>query len=370
MSFKPRVKIAIIGAGLIGPRHAQAVLAEAEAELTCFVDPHPATGAIASRLSVPWYRDIQAMVQSKEKPDAAIVCTPNHTHVAVSTELLDANIHVLVEKPISVDSMSGNTLVLHAAHRGLHLLVGHHRRFNAQVRAAKELLGLSSLGNVVAVQGIWALYKPPSYFNEPATWRRSRTSGGPVMINLIHDVDILLYLFGPIARVYAEEAIKQRNYEAEEGAAITLRFKNGIVGTFVLSDAVSSPWALEAGTGENPQIPKTSEPFLRVMGSHGSLSLGDMKKWSYEGKDEPNWGTEMVADPILEDSAIPFSLQVRHLVRVLRGLETPVCTGEDGLRAVIVCEAVKRSMETGLPIAIDCDCSNKQTEPFRVYSDD
>ena len=105
------LKIAIIGTGLIGPRHAAAVQLDPEAELVCIVDPNPATKNVALSLGTTLYASIQEMLASNHKPEAAIICTPNHTHVSVSKELLDAGVHILVEKPISVDVESGSSLV-------------------------------------------------------------------------------------------------------------------------------------------------------------------------------------------------------------------------------------------------------------------
>jgi predicted dehydrogenase len=105
------LKICVVGTGLIGPRHAKAVLQDPEAELSCIVDPNPAARSVAENLGTIWYASIQEMLDSKHKPEAAIVCTPNHTHVSVSKELLDGGIHVLVEKPISEDVASGLDLV-------------------------------------------------------------------------------------------------------------------------------------------------------------------------------------------------------------------------------------------------------------------
>jgi predicted dehydrogenase len=104
-------KIVIVGAGQIGPRHAQAVLQEPTAELSCIVDLNQAAQKVAHDLGTAWYASTKEMVAAGCKPDAAIVCTPNHSHVPVSKELLDAGIHVLVEKPISGDVESGQSLV-------------------------------------------------------------------------------------------------------------------------------------------------------------------------------------------------------------------------------------------------------------------
>lgn len=110
MAATPKVRIAVIGTGIIGPRHAQAVQRDNDAELICIVDPSPAAEAVAGSLAVPLYPNVGAMLRS-EHCDAAIVCTPNHTHVAVSLELLAGGLHVLVEKPISIDIESGKQLV-------------------------------------------------------------------------------------------------------------------------------------------------------------------------------------------------------------------------------------------------------------------
>lgn len=221
--------------------------------------------------------------------------------------------------------------------------------------AAKKLI--PSLGRLVAVNGLWTLYKPAQYFDAPTEWRRSDTAG-PVLINLIHEIDILHHFFGPITRVYAEKTLSQRGFPAEEGAAITLRFANGMVGTFMLCDAVVSPHNFEAGTGENPTIPKVGEDFYRIFGSEGSLSVPDLTQWTYmAGK--KSW-TKQLESRKFDVPALkpPFELQIEHFVRVIRGEELPSCSGMEGLQAVVVSEAIKESMKTNLPVEI-----KKEKEP-------
>jgi predicted dehydrogenase len=356
------VKIAIIGSGLIGPRHAKAVIQDPSASLHCIVDPSPAAASVANELGTTHYSSISLMLESSSgKPDAAIVCTPNKTHVALSKELLSAGIHVLCEKPLSVDIPSGESLVAHArAHPNLHLLAGHHRRFNPYVVATKRILesNTHSTGQITAISGLWALYKPPSYFDPPTEWRRSGESGGPIWINLIHEIDILHYLLGSrIVRVAAFETPKCRGHDAEEGGAIILHFDNGVVGTFLLSDAVVSPHAFEMGTGENPVIPRTGKDVYRIFGTDGTLSVPDLRRTFYnvaKGR-EKSWNNELseVTETLEtwlseeERAKVPFELQVAHFVRVIRGHEKPVCSGEDGLAAVRVAEAVRKALRTG-----------------------
>jgi predicted dehydrogenase len=239
--------------------------------------------------------------------------------------------------------------VSYATQRNLRLLVGHHRRFNRYVLATKRILSSNSVGRTIAVSGLWALYKPPKYFDPPAEWHQT---AGPIAINLIHEIDILQFLFGPVTRVHAEQTISQRNFPAEEGAAIILRFKSGVLGTFILSDALPSPYNFESGTGENPLIPHTGQDVYRIFGTEGVLSVPDMKLWNY-GKREKSWNETMEMEKMeLRDEKAPFELQVRHLVEVIRGNEEPVCSGLDGISALAVCESVKKAMVTGLPVEI------------------
>ncbi|KAF2431287.1 NAD(P)-binding protein [Tothia fuscella] len=348
----PTVKIAIIGTGLIGPRHAMAVRDNVETELACIVDPNPAAQSIAEELKTTRYESVRAMLKAC-KPDAAIVCTPNQSHVSVSKELIDGGLHVLVEKPISIDVASGLSLIKYAEYRSTSLLVGHHRRFNRYVLAAKEIVSTNRIGRVIAVSGLWALYKPPEYFEAPMEWHRT---AGPISINLVHEVDILQFLFGAITRVHAEKTISQRGFPAEEGAAILLRFESGTVGTFVLSDAAPSPFNFESGTGENPTIPYSGQDVYRVFGTQGVLSVPDMILWSY-GQEDKNWTAQMLAEKVnVENQQTPFELQLRHFVSVVRGQSRPICSGMDGLSAVTVCEAVVQAIATGLPVEIRNFC--------------
>jgi predicted dehydrogenase len=246
------LKIAIIGTGIIGPRHAQAVLTNPNTILTVIVDPSSHAIPLATSLGTAYYTSVSELLVSSAIPQAAIICTPNSTHVAIAVELLEAGIHVLVEKPISTTIASGHFLVATALQMNVKLLVGHHRRFNPYLLAAKNIIDENGLGRIIAVQAAWCLKKPSSYFDGLGEWRRSATDGGVVLINLIHEVDLLQYLLGPIVLVHALESPKTRRHDAEEGAAIILRFDSGTVGTLILSDAVPSPWNFEAGTEKIP----------------------------------------------------------------------------------------------------------------------
>ncbi|KAF3042044.1 hypothetical protein E8E11_002797 [Didymella keratinophila] len=323
------VRIAIIGLGGL-----DAVLDTIGTALACIVDPHPPAVQRAAKYNSPIFTSVDAMLEDKSIDfDAAIVCTPNHTHVAFSKQLLQAGKHILCETPICVDVASGRELIKCVQDSKRILLIGHHRRFTRYAVAVKQ--HLPSLGRLIAINGLWTVYKPLSYFDPPTDWRRL-DSAGSIFINLRHKVDLLHYWYGPITRLYAELTVSQQGLDAEEGAAITLRFASGLVGTFVLFDAVVSPHSFEGGTGENPIIPRTGQDFHRVFDSEGCLSVPDITLWEY-GEGENSWMKELLSTKlVVPDIKIRFEAQVEHFVKVIRGEEPASCDATEGLRAVVV----------------------------------
>jgi predicted dehydrogenase len=340
-----KIRIAIIGYGMIGAHHAKQLQRCEDAILCAVVDPFILGREDVKTLGVPLFTTVKSMLAATEvKADGAIVCTPNDSHADISIQLAAAGIHLLVEKPLSTDSQSGQRIIEAARKANVKLLVGHHRRFNPYLVAARA--AVASLGEITLVNGIWATKKADGYFLSPTEWRQG-VGGGPVLINMIHEIDSLQYLFGPIASVVADQTVSRRGYEAEEGGALIFRFETGVLATFVFSDNTPSPFNWENSTGELPFFPYVGEDFCRIFGTQASLSLPDLTRWSYDRSEEKSWWGEMTKDVLpLGPIEQPQKLQSDHFVRVIRGEEPPRCSGEDGLRAVLVVEAIKEAMKT------------------------
>ena len=346
-----RVKIAVVGgSGLIGKRHCQHVAGNPRADFCAIVDPSPAAAEIAASFNVFLYTSIDALLKSDHKPEAAIVCTPNHTHVPISVELAKAGVHLLCEKPISQDVASAERLIDVVRMNDVKLLVGHHRRFNPYIVALKKAIDSELLGQIIAVNALWTTIKPREYFEGQNAWRSNKVHGGVVLINFIHDIDLMHHLFGPVTRVHAEQTLSQRSQAVnavDEGAALTLRFASGVVGTFIISDHVASPHSFEQGTGENPSLPASGLDAYRVFGSRGTLSFPDMK-WSSFQDLEPSWNNSMKCRTLeIEDSDVPpLVSQLDHFIDVCKGISSPTCTGEEALQALVVCEGIRAALST------------------------
>lgn len=339
--MKEPVRIAVLGAGLIGQRHIQHVKDEPKAELVAIVDPTLEAKALAESLGVKWSADYEALLKS-DKPDGAIIATPNLLHLSCGLASIEAGVPALVEKPIADDVLAATRLVEAAEKAGVPLLVGHHRRYNPLIRKAKEIIDSGRVGRITAVNGLCWFLKPDDYFD--VAWRRE-PGGGPVLLNLIHVVDDLRNLCGEVVSVQAVESSVARGFPVEDTAAIVLRFQNGALGTISISDAVAAPWSWELTAGENPAYPHTDESCYLIGGTRGSLTVPQLDLWYYAG--DRSWWAQIEHERVTFEKQDPLVLQVRHFCEVIQGKEKPLVSGREGLQSLKVTLAVKQAAATG-----------------------
>jgi predicted dehydrogenase len=341
-------RLALVGAGAIGRRHAALVASGPDAILSAVVDPTAAGEILASEHGVPWHRSLADLI-ARDRPDGLIIATPNQHHVAGGLEAVAAGLPALVEKPLADELAGARRLVEAAEAAGVPLLVGHHRRHNPMLAAAREAIAAGRIGQVLAVHAQCWFRKPDAYF-EPA-WRRA-PGAGPVLTNLVHDVDNLRWLCGEVVSVQAIARNTGRGHAVEDTAAVLLGFASGAVGTMTLSDAIVSPWSWELTAGENPDYPQQRDAFCYLVGgTEGSLSIPALEL-SRNGPVR-DWHQPILRERLDFVPADPLAAQIAHFAGVIRGGAAPLVSGREGLRSLAVLDAVKRSSLTGAQVAPD-----------------
>lgn len=343
-----KLRIAILGAGTMGRRHIDYVNASGECQLVAICDPDSAVAKLAAKNEVPLFHDAFEALDLAA-PDGAIIAAPTNLHEELALACIRRSIVPLVEKPITAALDEGRWLVDEAAAAQVPVLVGHHRRYHPRIQRLWKLVKEGAIGSLIGVSLLWAVKKPDTYYD--VVWR-TRAGGGPVLTNLIHEIDTLRYICGEITSVYAATSSATRGFEVEDSAAITLNFTDGVVGSIFLSDAAPSPWSYELTMFENPSYAHVEGNCAFFFGTEGSIAFPTMELWRYPSADNAGWEHPLDQERHEPADADPLAAQLAHFCRVIRREEPPLVSGEEGLRTLAATQAVLSSGCEGKPVEL------------------
>jgi predicted dehydrogenase len=351
-----KVRIAVAGAGLIGLRHIEETQKSAGARLAAVIDPAPKAEAVARREGVPLYPSLGECF-ARDRPDGVVLATPNAMHVEQALACIDAGVAVLVEKPIAHTVAEGKRLVEAAERAHARLLVGHHRLHSPILHKAVAIVRSGVLGRIVGVMGSAVFYKPDAdgYFDGPNAWRRE-PGGGPILINMIHEVGNLRAMIGEIVAVQAISSSATRGFAVEDTVAINLRFANGALGTFMVSDTTASPKSWEQTSRENEAYATyPDDDAYAILGTDGSLGVPTMRLRRYARRADRSWFKPFVTETIPLERADPLARQIEHFAAVIRDEAKPLVSGRDGLQNLRVTEAISEAAKAGGTVAVPLD---------------
>ena len=336
-------RVIVAGAGLIGTRHIAEVERNASCLLAAIVEPEAHR---AAQFGVPVFASIEDVTADA---DGIILATPTRLHSSQAIACARRGWDVLVEKPVADTVAAATAMDAAARSAGTSILVGHHRRHHPRVARLRELLDAGEIGEPLLATALWTVRKPDDYF--AGNWR-SGSDGSPVLINAVHDIDLLRHLFGEVILVSACGSNLVRGSDRVETAAIMLQFENGIVATIVLSDASPGPWGFESGTGENPNIGSTGQDMLFISGTLGAVSFPSLTLWTgssdWSQAPRPKIDAEIPAMP--EDT--PLQRQLAHFVAVMNGEAEPLINAADAARTLAVTLDVEAQIKArGVPVS-------------------
>jgi predicted dehydrogenase len=285
-----KARIAVAGAGLIGLRHIEEIGRSRGSVLCAIVDISPQAADVARSAGVPLYASLPELF-AKDRPDGVVIATPNRLHVEQGLECVRAHVAALIEKPVAHTVAEGQRLLDAAERAEVQVLVGHHRLHSPILHKAVEIVQSGVLGPLVGVIGSAVFYKPESegYYDGPNAWRKV-AGGGPILINMIHEIGNLRAMVGEIVAVQAFASNTTRGFEVEDTVAINLRFANGALGAFLLSDTGASPKSWEQTSQENKAYPTyDDEDAYTIVGACGSLGVPTMRLKYYEKNEDRSW---------------------------------------------------------------------------------
>ncbi|MDR5781852.1 Gfo/Idh/MocA family oxidoreductase [Caballeronia sp. LZ065] len=340
-----RTRIAVAGAGYIGQAHMGVAQRSTTCTLTAIVDPAPAAAAIAAQAQVPLYATLDQLLAA-DRPDGILLATPNQLHVEHARTCLAAGVPVLLEKPVAPTVAEAQALVHEVERSGARMLIGHHRAHSPIMARAKQVIDEGRLGPLVAVMGSAVFFKPDEYY-AGAPWRRE-PGGGPILLNMIHEIHNLRMLCGDIVAVQAFASHAARGFAVEDTVAINLRFASGALGSFMLSDTAACPRSWEQTSQENPAYSTyPDEDCYVIAGTFGSLSVPTMRLKSYATLADRSWWKPFDTEIVTMQRADPLALQMEHFGQVARGEAEPIVSARDGLQNLRITEAIVEAARSG-----------------------
>jgi predicted dehydrogenase len=222
----------VVGCGSIGRRHIGNLLSLRAGSVVAVDDREDRRREVSERFGIRVHSRFDQAVPSG--PSAAVICTPTRSHVPHAMAAVRRGCHLFIEKPVSHSSAGLAALIRAAERKKLRSLVGCNFRFHPGLRFIRALLEKRELGRVVSVSARFGQYLPDWRPLEDyrKSYSASRRLGGGVILDRIHELDYLRWLFGPVQSVYASAGrFSGLKIDTEDVAEMVLSFRSGLIGT-------------------------------------------------------------------------------------------------------------------------------------------
>lgn len=328
------MKILIAGYGSIGKRHFNNLRALGVKDFV-FLRSNNSTLDVSELAEYPVEHSVEAALA--HRPDAVVISNPTALHLDVAIPAAAQGCSLLMEKPISHSLARVDELRQAATAGGSRILVGFQWRFHPTLQKAAEILQSGQLGHPLSARAHWGEYLPNwhPYEDYRKGYSARADLGGGVVLTLCHPFDYLRWLLGEVDSVWATLGHSgELEIVVEDQAEVGLQFASGALGSVHL-DYVQQP----------------PSHTLQIVCSQGRLewnaASGTLLHISASGEQR-----EFAPDTGFERNHL-FIEQTRHFLEVAQGIAHPLCTLQDGIRALEIALAAHRAHEQGARVQLE-----------------
>ncbi len=330
----------LIGCGSIADFHAEAIRNIPGARIAVVAEPVEARAKqFSEKVGSDYVTDYHDLLK---RPDVQLVCvtTPSGSHAPIGLDVLRAGKHLVVEKPIAMSTKDAAQLIRTARENKVTLSAISQRRFEPQHIAIKKVLEEGGIGKLLLSEVSLPFFRSQEYYDS-AAWRGTiAMDGGALMNQGIHSIDLLLWFSGQAESVIGKTATQAHRIEAEDLGLAIVKFRSGAFGTIMASTSI------------RPGFPST----INFYGDKGTIKLegSSIVHWTVPDQQQPEFQAPSyggVADP-RAINPLYHQMQLTNVVDSIEAGKTPKVTGEDGLRAVQLIEAIYQSSKTDRPVSI------------------
>jgi predicted dehydrogenase len=287
--------------------------------------------AVARQYAVPTVMDDYRQLLRDPAVDAVVITTPNDSHASITCAAAKAGKHILVEKPMALDTHSAEAMVRAAQAGGVTLMVAQSSRFSDAVR--EMVRRLPEIGEIFRVHVMFLV----SFAAPPTDWWRSADTAGGLVILLqgSHSLDSIFWWLGRTpARVFATAAHRNPAWEGEDEADILCSFSDGAVASVHLSLSASPPFheALLVGTKGNFRL------ITRPVG----IPFENFYRLEMNG--------EVLMDG--RQTPSPYTHQLQEFADAIREGRAPLASGHEVVNAMRMLDAARASARSGEPVSL------------------
>jgi predicted dehydrogenase len=353
-----KVKTAVIGYGKVAHLHAQALASIPESDFVAVCGRNCERAEMfAQKYGLQAFQDVTDMIE-RAGVGAVVVCTPHPAHAEPAVEALRQGAHAIVEKPLAATLADCDAMIAAAEQAGMKLGVISQRRFYEPVLRLKHAIDSGRIGQPILGSVIMYGWRDEAYYQSDP-WRGTwEAEGGGVLVNQSpHPLDLLHWFMGPIDELFGYwDNLNHPYIEVEDTAAAVLRFKNGGLGSILVSNSQ------KPGIYGKVHIHGSNGASVGVQTEGGSMFIAGMTTiqeppindlWTISGE------ADMLAQWQAEDRAVferidptvhYITLQDRDFVRAILENREPAVTGRDGRRTVEIFTAIYRSQRDRAPV--------------------
>jgi len=331
-----KLRFGILGAGRIGPVHAETLAYRApQAEAVVIADINLAAAErMAARYNIPKVVDSAAAVIDDPSIDAIVLCTPTNTHAELIAQAAQAGKHIFCEKPVSLSLNKIDESIAAVETAGVKMQVGFNRRFDSNFMRVRRAVESDEIGtpNIFHIVSRDPFPPPLSYL---------RPSGGIFLDMMIHDFDMARFLMGEVEEVFASGAILvDPGFAAEDDfdtAIALLKFKSGAIGT--IDDSRKSTFGYDQR--------------VEILGSKGKIETGNRHSNEVVVSGEKCVYTDLPHNFFMQRYPESFALELQMFIEaVLEDKPVPV-TGADSRAPVVMALAAHKSVDERRPVRLD-----------------
>lgn len=321
----------VIGCGSIGRRHIRNLMSLGTRNIIAFDPREDRRNAVARELGIEAIPSLEGAW--KREPAAALIAAPPNLHVPLAVEAARHDCDVFIEKPLSHSLDGVDELSALVNTRRLTTLVGCNLRFHPGLVRVKQMVDRGAIGNIVAVRAQVGQYLPDWHPQEDyrTGYSARRELGGGVILDAIHEIDYVRWLFGEVQSVACVAGkLSRLEIDTEDTAGILLRMETGVIAEIHLD-----------------YVQRIYTRNCEVIGDGGTVrwdyAAGDLRVYS-AGKwevfeDPPGWlPNQMYVD------------EMSHFLGCLQGTEQPVLDLSGALRVLEIAIAAKNASARATPM--------------------